>query len=81
MTATTIARRHRPWVPVLNMLVALAALVIAVLALADAPDAVRSESIRTPSPRVVVEDGPANASPLDRMTIDGCDRARGMNLC
>ena len=74
MTAPLVTHR-RPWVPLVNMLVALAALVIAVIALALAP--ADTELIPT-TPAAVVAQAPA---PAALPAIVGCARIRGFHPC
>ena len=71
MTAPLVAHR-RPWMPLVNMLVAVAAFVIAVIALASAP----AETELIPPVAVVVADEPS-AAPV----VDGCTRIRGFYPC
>ena len=80
MTAT-IAPRRRPWVPALNMVVASAALVTAVIALATTPDTVTEQNSPTPTVAVVVDDPAADRGALYSRLIDGCDRTRGIHPC
>ena len=77
MTAPLVTHR-RPWVPLVNMLVAAAAFVIAVIALASAP----AETVtipQTPAAAVVAQ-APA-ATPAALPAIDGCVRIRGFHPC
>ena len=76
MTAPLITH-PRPWAPLVNMLVAVAAFVIAVIALASAP----AETVPNPqTPAVVVAQAPA-AAPAALPVIDGCVRIRGFHPC
>ena len=77
MTAPLVTHR-RPWVPLVNMLVAVAALVIAVIALAFAP--ADTELIPPTPAAVVVAQAPA-AAPVALPAIDGCARIRGFHPC
>ncbi len=73
MTAPLVAHR-RPWMPLVNMLVAVGAFVIAVIALASAP--AETELIPpTPAAAVVV------AAPVELPVVDGCARVRGFYPC
>ncbi len=78
MTATIVHLR-RVWVPALNMLLALAAGVIAVIALLTAPSEVNKVVTRSPA-EVDVQSPPADPTFNDR-TIDGCFRSRGVHPC
>jgi hypothetical protein len=81
MTATIVPRRRRPWAPVLNMLLASAALVTAVIALVSGPDTVTVEVTPTPTIAAVVPDQPVDPFASYRRLTDGCDRARGLHPC
>jgi len=78
MTATVVHLR-RVWVPALNMLLALAAAVIAVIALLTAPSEVNKVVTQSPA-EVDVQSPPADPTFNDRM-IDGCFRFRGVHPC
>ena len=80
MTATVVPRR-RPWVPALNMVLASAALVTAVIALATTPDTVTEQNRPTPTVAAVVHDPATDRSAVYSRVIDGCDRARGIHPC
>ncbi len=74
MTAPFITHRG-PWVTLVNMLVAVAAFVISVIALASAPTVTE---IIPPTPAVDVVSA-ARAATLP--AIDGCTRLRGNYPC
>ena len=74
MTASFVTHRG-PWVTLVNMLVAVAALVISVIALASAPTVTE---IIPPTPAVDVVSADAAATVA---AIDGCTRLRGHYPC
>jgi hypothetical protein len=80
MTATIAPRRH-PWVPAVNMILASAALVTAVIALATAPDNVTEQNSPTQPVATAVHDPATDRGALYARMIDGCDRARGIHPC
>ena len=77
---STIVHLRRAWVPALNMLLALAAVVIAVIALAIAPSEVNKAVTQSPVAEVDVPNPPADPNINYRM-IDGCFRSRGVYPC
>jgi len=77
---STIVHLRRAWVPALNMLLALAAVVIAVIALAIAPSEVNEAVTQSPAAEVDVQSPPADPNINYRM-IDGCFRSRGVHPC
>jgi hypothetical protein len=76
MTSATILRHRRDWAYLLNMLLALAAVVIAVIALATASDEVTQVISRSPSVTVA----PSADTSGNDLPLDGCGRV-GWNPC